>query len=319
MREALALPMLDRMYKEYQPGDAPPAMEELAGKIRGADAFVFVTGEYNWGMQPGLKNLTDHYLEEWFWRPAAIASYSAGRLSGARVNYVWHATLSEMGMVVISSTLTIGPIGQTLDHHCRADRRSRQMARARLRAFCRGSRMVGRGRKGHARAQGAALLKPRDCSTGPSRPELPAGRQRDTYAGIRGCRRVCFPQLVQKDGVLREAVCCAARRSKIDAIEEKKPRPPLTPIERVAVNREGVASADDRDFLFSPVRDDPVHRHRLCLAAGGWGAWNGLRSAFEHPPADARNAARPGFGGSACSRDLHDRGIRRQPRYSPER
>ena len=76
--------MLDRMYKEYQPGEAPAAMEELAGKIRGADAFLFVTGEYNWGMQPGLKNLTDHYLEEWFWRPAAIASYSAGRLSGAR-------------------------------------------------------------------------------------------------------------------------------------------------------------------------------------------------------------------------------------------
>jgi NAD(P)H-dependent FMN reductase len=115
---ALMLPMLDRMYKEYEPGEAPPAMEALASKIVSADAFVFVTGEYNWGMQPGLKNLTDHYLEEWFWRPAAIASYSAGRLSGARSNYVWHATLSEMGMIVISSTLTIGPIGQTLDHDC---------------------------------------------------------------------------------------------------------------------------------------------------------------------------------------------------------
>jgi NAD(P)H-dependent FMN reductase len=115
---AVGLPMLDRMYKEYQDGDAPAPMAELAGKIRAADAFVFVTGEYNWGMQPGLKNLTDHYLEEWFWRPAAIASYSAGRISGARSNSAWHATLSEMGMVVISSTLTIGPIGQTLDHDC---------------------------------------------------------------------------------------------------------------------------------------------------------------------------------------------------------
>ena len=45
---------------------------------------MFVTGEYNWGMQPGLKNLTDHFLEEWFWRPAAIACYSAGRFAGAR-------------------------------------------------------------------------------------------------------------------------------------------------------------------------------------------------------------------------------------------
>jgi NAD(P)H-dependent FMN reductase len=112
--KAINLPMLDRMYKEYKPGSAPQALEALASKIRAADAFVFVTGEYNWGMQPGLKNLTDHFLEEWFWRPAAIASYSAGRIAGARSNLHWHGTLSEMGMVVISSTLTVGPIADAL-------------------------------------------------------------------------------------------------------------------------------------------------------------------------------------------------------------
>jgi NAD(P)H-dependent FMN reductase len=106
--------MLDRMYKEYPKGQAPAALEELAGKIRGADGFVFITGEYNWGIQPGLKNLTDHFLEEWFWRPAAIASYSAGRFSGVRAATAWHSTLSEMGMVVISSSLAVGPIAQTL-------------------------------------------------------------------------------------------------------------------------------------------------------------------------------------------------------------
>ena len=111
----VALPMLDRMYKEYQPGSAPPALEQLAAKIKAADAFVFVTGEYNWGMQPGLKNLTDHVLEEWFWRPAAIASYSAGRIAGARSSLAWHGTLSEMGMIVVSSTLAVGPIAEALD------------------------------------------------------------------------------------------------------------------------------------------------------------------------------------------------------------
>lgn len=112
--KAVNLPILDRMYKEYAPGAAPPIMEALAGKIRSADAFVFVTGEYNWGMQPGLKNLTDHFLEEWFWRPAAVISYSGGRLSGVRANLLWHGTLSEMGMVVISSTIAVGPIDRSL-------------------------------------------------------------------------------------------------------------------------------------------------------------------------------------------------------------
>jgi NAD(P)H-dependent FMN reductase len=112
--KAVNLPMLDRMYKEYPPGKAPEPLERLAGKIRDADGFIFVTGEYNWGIQPGLKNLTDHFLEEWFWRPAAIVSYSGGRLSGARASTAWHGTLSEMGMVVVSSTIAVGPIGQTL-------------------------------------------------------------------------------------------------------------------------------------------------------------------------------------------------------------
>jgi NAD(P)H-dependent FMN reductase len=112
--KAVGLPMLDRMYKEYPKGEAPAALEKLAGQIRDADGFVFITGEYNWGIQPGLKNLTDHFLEEWFWRPAAIASYSGGRLSGARASTAWHGTLSEMGMVVISSTIAVGPISHAL-------------------------------------------------------------------------------------------------------------------------------------------------------------------------------------------------------------
>jgi NAD(P)H-dependent FMN reductase len=112
--KAVNLPMLDRMYKEYPKGEAPAVLEQLAGKIRDADGFVFITGEYNWGVQPGLKNLTDHFLEEWFWRPAAIASYSAGRFSGVRSATAWHGTLSEMGMVVISSTIAVGSIDKTL-------------------------------------------------------------------------------------------------------------------------------------------------------------------------------------------------------------
>ena len=117
--KAIGLPILDRMYKEHPAGTAPPAMEALAAKIRRADAFVFVVGEYNWSVQPGLKNLTDHFLEEWFWRPAAIASYSAGRPAGVRAGVAWHGVLSEMGMVVVSSTLAVGAIGQALDASAR--------------------------------------------------------------------------------------------------------------------------------------------------------------------------------------------------------
>lgn len=113
--KTLDFPMLDRMYKEYSEGEAPAAMAALADKIKAADAFVFVVGEYNWSVQPGLKNLTDHFLEEWFWRPAAIASYSAGRLGGVRAALAWRDILGEMGMAVVSSTIAVGPIKDALD------------------------------------------------------------------------------------------------------------------------------------------------------------------------------------------------------------
>lgn len=113
--KALDFPMLDRMYKEYPEGEAPAAMAALAEKIKAADAFVFVVGEYNWSVQPGLKNLTDHFLEEWFWRPAAIASYSAGRLGGVRAALAWRDILGEMGMAVVSSTIAVGPIKDAFD------------------------------------------------------------------------------------------------------------------------------------------------------------------------------------------------------------
>ncbi|MDQ2662937.1 MAG: NAD(P)H-dependent oxidoreductase [Candidatus Eremiobacteraeota bacterium] len=70
------LPLLDRMYKEYPPDEAPPVMRELADLYVRADGFCIVSGEYNHGIPPALKNLLDHFLEEYAWRPAAIVCYS---------------------------------------------------------------------------------------------------------------------------------------------------------------------------------------------------------------------------------------------------
>ena len=62
----VGLPMLDRMYKEHPKGQAPAALEKLAGQIREADGFVFITGEYNWGVQPGLRFGSPAYTRESF-------------------------------------------------------------------------------------------------------------------------------------------------------------------------------------------------------------------------------------------------------------
>ncbi len=113
--KAVDLPMLDRMYKEYPAGEAPDNMERLARQIKAADAFIVLAGEYNHSIQPGLKNMLDHYLEEWGWRPVGIASYSAGRFSGMRVAMHLRVLLAELGMVCIPSILGIGPVQTALD------------------------------------------------------------------------------------------------------------------------------------------------------------------------------------------------------------
>jgi len=107
--------ILDRMYKEYDTGQAPAKMEELAEHIRTADGFVVVAGEYNHSIQPGLSNLMDHYLEEYFFRPAGIVSYSAGGFGGVRAAIQLRSFLSEMGMTTISSIFAISKIGEALD------------------------------------------------------------------------------------------------------------------------------------------------------------------------------------------------------------
>lgn len=113
--KAVDLPMLDRRHSDYPPGEAPAAMAALADSIAAADGFVFVTGEYNGGLQPGLKNLVDHYLPQFTWRPAAIASYSAGPFAGVRAATAWRTTLGAMGMVVTSTPLSVARVNTAFD------------------------------------------------------------------------------------------------------------------------------------------------------------------------------------------------------------
>lgn len=110
----LDLPLLDRMYKEYPRGEAPEKLERLADLYRRADGFVVVSAEYNQSVPPALKNTLDYFLEEYFWRPSTIVSYSAGRFGGVRAAIALRPILAEMGMPSLPSILAIPSIGKSL-------------------------------------------------------------------------------------------------------------------------------------------------------------------------------------------------------------
>jgi len=115
---ALDLPILDRMWKEIKK-DPPPQYAGLHAKLAPladlyarADGFCIVSGEYNHSIEPGLSNLIDYFLEDYFWRPSAIVCYSPAAFGGVRAGIQLRAMLAEVGMPSIPSMQPI-PMAET--------------------------------------------------------------------------------------------------------------------------------------------------------------------------------------------------------------
>jgi NAD(P)H-dependent FMN reductase len=119
----LKLPLLDKMWKEIDGKRAPtpPAYQALFHKLAPlaelyarVDGFCIVSAEYNHSMPPGLTNLIDYFLEEYFFRPSAIVSYSATPFGGVRAAMQLRALLAEAGMPTIPSIQPISAADNAL-------------------------------------------------------------------------------------------------------------------------------------------------------------------------------------------------------------
>jgi NAD(P)H-dependent FMN reductase len=116
----LKLPLLDKMWKEIKKD--PPAryaklretLAPLAKLYARADGFCVVSAEYNHSIPPGLTNLIDYFLEEYFFRPSAIVCYSATPFGGVRAAMQLRALLAEVGMPSIPSVQPVPTIGNAL-------------------------------------------------------------------------------------------------------------------------------------------------------------------------------------------------------------
>ncbi len=109
------LPFLNKMYKEYPKGKAPVKLEKIAKILKKADGYVVVTGEYNHSVPPALSNLIDHFMEEYFFKPSAIVSYSAGGFGGVRAAVHARALVAEVGMSSIPSMFAISKVQDAFD------------------------------------------------------------------------------------------------------------------------------------------------------------------------------------------------------------
>ncbi|PLX11746.1 MAG: NADPH-dependent FMN reductase, partial [Marinilabiliales bacterium] len=111
----LPLPLIDKMFKEYDSQNAPENMKKIAKILSNADGFLIITGEYNHSVPPALKNLLDHFQKEYFFKPSAIVSYSAGNYAGVRSAVHLRAILGELGTPSISSMFPIAQVQNAFD------------------------------------------------------------------------------------------------------------------------------------------------------------------------------------------------------------
>jgi len=109
------LPLLDRMYKEYESGTAPENMQAIADILVAADGFIIVSAEYNHSIPAALKNLLDHFQSEYLYKPNGIVTYSAGPFGGVRALINLRAILAELGTPSIPSAFPISQVQNALD------------------------------------------------------------------------------------------------------------------------------------------------------------------------------------------------------------
>jgi len=109
----LNLPLLDKMYKEMKsPADK---LQKLQKTIKEADGYIPITPEYNHSISSALKNTLDYFLEEYFFKPSAIISYSVGSFGGIVAGNHLRQILAEMGTPAIPSQLPISRVHETFD------------------------------------------------------------------------------------------------------------------------------------------------------------------------------------------------------------
>ena len=78
------LPIMEE--RLYRRDDPPPGLVPFSEAIRGADAVVIVSPEYNGSMPGVLKNALDYIYGEWERKPVGIVTLSAGAFGGVQVH-----------------------------------------------------------------------------------------------------------------------------------------------------------------------------------------------------------------------------------------
>jgi len=114
--KVMPFPLLQTPMHFYpDPTKAPKFLQEANEDIKRADAYVFVTAEYNRGVPPALSNMIDHFGPGVYaWKAGMIVSYSAGPGAGHYSTAALLPTLRELGLTPTPALAAIPTVDKAL-------------------------------------------------------------------------------------------------------------------------------------------------------------------------------------------------------------
>lgn len=100
------LPLMDEPNHPAKRQYTKPHTLAWSARVDAADAFVFVTPEYNHSYAPAVKNALDYLSQEWWRKPVGFVSYG-GTSAGTRGVVAIEPALTIVGLVKTGANLEI--------------------------------------------------------------------------------------------------------------------------------------------------------------------------------------------------------------------
>ncbi|MFC5500786.1 NADPH-dependent FMN reductase [Lysinimonas soli] len=109
----LALPFMDEPAHPRLHQYTKPHTLAWSARVAAADAFVFVTPEYNHSYAPALKNAIDFLNLEWWRKPVGFVSYG-GVSGGTRGVVALDQAINGLGLVKVGANVELSFAGRMI-------------------------------------------------------------------------------------------------------------------------------------------------------------------------------------------------------------
>lgn len=89
--------------------------KQWSAKIEEADAFIFVTAEYDYSYPASLKNALEYLVHEWAYKPSGLVSYSIGPFAGVRAVMSLKTDLLSLKNIALAEAVNIPSYNQFIN------------------------------------------------------------------------------------------------------------------------------------------------------------------------------------------------------------